>query len=281
MAARSTPVPYTPAAGDTLIPGATAIHEFFGFLGDCGQAAAEIVYSWSKGQTPSGDHINAVVRAMQQAGLASGSGVSTLAGNSLELSREGIPNFTTHDWQGALQQYAGVRPIELFVNNARALPGDEVTVSGHFLTIEGRTASGNFVASDPDNALAKVNKLAVYTLQQLKNAATGGALVPTGGGPGIGIPPGGVIGEGAAQQGANAGGATAKTTADAVAGLQDALGKLPGQVADLLKPALFDIGLFTLALILLGAGLLLILWPEVSGAAKEGAKAAGAAAVVA
>src|SRR5260221_523473 len=126
---RSTPVPYTPAAGDVVIHNPLAIDEFFGFAGDCGQAAAEILYAWAHGQAPSGAHINAVVVGMQQAHLAGPQGVSSLQGNSRTLANEGVPNQVTSDWLTALQQ-AGRVPIEIGVGNAQALPGDQLGVQG-------------------------------------------------------------------------------------------------------------------------------------------------------
>jgi hypothetical protein len=182
MAVRSEPRFYHPSEGDTLVPGVAPIHEFFGFLADCGQAASEVIYSWGTGQPVSGDHINAVVRAMQQKGLAGGGGLSSLSGNSAQLASEGIPNAVTSDWISAITGNAGSKPVELFVTNARALPGDETNLHNHFLTIVGRTASGDFIASDPDSTQAKNGQFSVFSATQLQAANPQGAIVPSGGG---------------------------------------------------------------------------------------------------
>lgn len=251
-------------------PGATAIHEFFGFVADCGQAAGEILYSWGHGEKPSGEHINRVVSAMQQAGLAGNQGVSTLQGNSAELTKEGVPNFTTNDWLGAIRQNAGVKPIELGVSNARVLPGDENTVFGHFLTIEGRTKSGDYIASDPDNAAAKHGQLVRYSEAQLAAAHPWGAIVPTqvsgqiGGGP---LPPdalGPIVN------------AVAPGFGGVVGGIGDAAA-LPANIANAaataIRPLVINVGLFTLALILIFGGLLLVFWEPVSAGVQTGVSA--------
>jgi hypothetical protein len=194
--ARSTPNIYTPSAGDITVAGATAIQEFFGFTADCGQAASEILYSWSQGKTPSGPHINAVVSAMQKAGLAGGGGVSTASGESKQLTNEGVANYTTTNWLAALQQNVqsvasggSVHPVELLVNapNLGAnLPGDEFGVHGHFIAVEGWSPTHKaYVVSDPDNAAAKKGQLVLYTPQQIASANPIQAIVPTSMGKGI------------------------------------------------------------------------------------------------
>lgn len=283
MGARSTANVYQPAAGDVVLPGATAIHEFFGFTADCGQAAAEIIYAWAHGQKPSGQHINAVVNDMARLGLGSSNGVSGLGGESQYLSQhEGIPNTVTHDWLGAIQGNAGKKPVELLVyanSLGAALPGDEFGVHGHFLTVEGFSPSHNaFIVSDPDNAAAKQSKLVYYTAGQLAAANPQGAIVPTGGGPGISgsgssgnpilqgvlsnIPGVNLI----AQAGGDA------STAATNAGLPNPLD--PATWLAGIKTMLVDTGFVVLALLVIVLGMLLVFWPQVKSAAGEGAKAA-------
>lgn len=285
MGARSTPNVYTGAsAGDTLIPGATAIDEFGAtkFFADCGQAAAEIIYAWAHGTAPDKTHINAVVHAM---GLAGNGGSSTLGEESAQLQRENVGNVVTKDWFGAISGNAGRKPVELLVNapNLGAnLPGDEYGVHGHFLTVEGYSpARQSFIVSDPDNAAAKKNQLVYYTKQQLAAANPQGAIVPTGTGLGI---------KGGGPGGTAAGGTAADATPPPASGgnpvqwvwdgAQWVLG-LPGQAAadagsaavnslvTAARPFVINAGVFILALCAILAGLLLVFWTPITGAVKE------------
>lgn len=196
---RSTPDVYSPSPGDKLIPGAVAIDQFgalssggtllsHGWDALCGWASAEITYAWAFGVAPTRDHIAQVFKSALAAGLTVGpgasQGVSTPATVSKELSDEGIPNYVTHDWENALAQYAGERPIEIMTqspdhNLGRELPGDEYNVTGHFYNVEGWSESHQaFIVSDPDNSAAKSGQLVYYTLADMQAGGAQEAIVP-------------------------------------------------------------------------------------------------------
>jgi hypothetical protein len=165
----------------TIAPGVNgAISQFFGFTQACGEAAAEILYSATRGVAPSGAHINAAVSGLQGAGLAGAQGVSTLGGNAWALAQEGVATQQTSDWVGAITRNAGQIPVMIGVSNGGALPGDEPGLHNHFLSIVGYDSAGRYLASDPDNVAAQSGKLAAYTPAELAAAHPFGALIPSG-----------------------------------------------------------------------------------------------------
>lgn len=272
MGARSTANVYAPASGDITVKGATAISEFFGFVGDCGEAASEILYSWSQGKAPSGTHINAVVSALQHAGLAGNQGVSTLSEESKGLSREGVPNYATSNWLGALQQNivnataSTVHPVELLVNapNLGAnLPGDEFGVHGHFIAVEGWSPTHNaFIVSDPDNSAAKAGRLVFYTPGQIASANPQGAIVASGAGQGIaGGGPGGGIGT------------AAGSITGAASGVGDVVGNAVGGTLGSLWPTIqADIakaGFLAFAALIMLVGLVLLVAPAAANTTQQ------------
>lgn len=273
MAARSEPITYRPTDTTNVIPGAQGISEFFGFAADCGQAAAEVIYSWASGQPASGAHINAVVSKMQSVGLAGPGGLSTLQENSAALTAQGIPNYVTSDWMNAISQNVGSRPVEIGVSNGRALPGDELNLNNHFLTIVGLTKEGNLIASDPDNAAAKAGQLNIYTPAQIMAAKPWGAIVPTGSGsassavtsvPWASLP----------AVGGNSGGpiSLSVTTPSALQSLQSGLGI--GKTSDLLWMG----GLILLGGLLLLAGVVIFILPSPKHVEEAAGTVIGAAA---
>lgn len=275
MGARSTPDVYSPSSGDVTISGATAIQEFFGFVGDCGEAAGEILYAWSQGKAPSGAHINAVVSAMQKAGLAGNQGVSSASEESKFLASEGVANYTTNNIFGALKANAGIHPVELLVNapNLGAdLPGDEYGVHGHFITVEGWSPTKNaYVVSDPDNAAAKQGKLVFYTPGQLASANPITAIVASGPGKGIA----GGIGTAAGSVGAAASGVG--NALSSAADLPGAIAALPGNLVAAFQADIINAGFLFFAAMLMLIGVLLLIGPQAVDATKQAAKAAAVA----
>lgn len=301
MARLSVDNAYSPAAGDVVIPGATAIDQFGAAVHNlgalCGETAAEIVSAWSKGQPVSKEHIYQRFQEMERAGLTVGpkhaEGVSTPATLSRQLTNEGVSNVVTRNWLGALETYAGIRPVLLDVQSpthdlgaANQLAGDERGVTGHFITVEGYSPTHHaYVVADSDNAAAKHQKLVYYTAQQLKNAGAGAAIVPTGSGRGIkgnlagggpGNPPGGTVGGSLLGPGGQA--IVGAVTGAAGSGNPLDPNTWVTAIGDALKPVAARAGIYALAGLAILLGILLVFWEPISAGAQAGAQNAGQAA---
>lgn len=164
---------------DILAPGTTnALSEFFGFVGDCGQAAAQILVSAYNQVLPNPQNLNAQVNDMISRGLATSQGITSTQALQKELGIQGYNASIIDNWRMALSQVTQ-RPVELLLSNAQALPGDQ-GVLGHFVSAVGYSPStGKFIVSDPNSVDAKQGKFSLFSAQQLAAAMPVNALVIT------------------------------------------------------------------------------------------------------
>lgn len=171
---------YTPQPGDTLIPGAQAATELLspigGFIAGCGQASLLVLAHLVNGTPISPQQVTAIIRDSVTHG-ASPSGVSTpseleATANDLGTPLQSVP------WQQALAQDAGVTPIEIGVSNASAFGGADSGVAGHYVTVVGRTAQGNFIVSDPNTQASISGGFVSYTPAQFQQAHPFWASIP-------------------------------------------------------------------------------------------------------
>lgn len=174
------------AQGDYIIPGATAVTEWGsrvgGFINGCGQAALAVIFGIASGTPP---RISDVTRLIQQgaaAGYTGQTGVSTLKGLQQLSAANGIP---TQIGSGAntlgtinANLARGV-PTEVGVSNASAFGGSDKNVQGHYVTVVGRSASGNFIVADPNQPQAQSGGFIEYSAAQIQQALPFGTLTPT------------------------------------------------------------------------------------------------------
>ena len=172
---------YTATSGDFVIPGAKAATELLspvgGFIAGCGEASLAVVANLINGTPIGPTEVTRIIHdaVAQGAGPGGTSTPSELAatGRTLGVTLQGQP------YQSAISQYAGVKPIELGVSNASAFGGADVGVQGHYVTIVGRTRTGNLVVADPNQQASLTGGLVQYTPQQIQAAHPFWAGVPT------------------------------------------------------------------------------------------------------
>ena len=170
-------VTYTPQAGDTLVPGAAGVTELGsavgGFIAGCGWAslaAVRKVVSPGSDASPTGVSglIDQAVQQHQTVGKYAASGQSTPSNIKYIASKNGVTLMDITQQQAI--QVAGVDPVEVGVSNARAFGGNDSNVSGHYVTILGKAASGNLIVSDPNSTQSESGRLVEYTQAQLSAA---------------------------------------------------------------------------------------------------------------
>jgi hypothetical protein len=177
----NTPQPgYTISTGDIVAPGTTtALSEFFGFLGDCGQAAATVFAAMLHGTTPNISDLNAMVWDMINNNLSEKNGAATPKAIQTELQKQGIQTSLLDDWKSALSSWVGKGPVELFLTKAGELPGETPGLEHHFVTVVGVSPStGKYIVSDPNTPAAKSGKFVLYSAQDLAKAGASQAIVP-------------------------------------------------------------------------------------------------------
>lgn len=171
---------YTPQPGDTVIPGAQAATELLspigGFIAGCGQASLLVIAHLVNGTPISASEVTTVIRDSTTHG-ASASGVSTPKQLMATANDLGTP-LQSVQWQTALTQDAGTIPVELGVNNARAFGGADSNVAGHYITVVGRTAQGNYIVSDPNTQASIAGGFVAYTPGQIAASQPFWAGVP-------------------------------------------------------------------------------------------------------
>lgn len=229
-----------------------------GFVAGCGQAAFLTLAHLYNGEPVSAGELTAVIQQSVDAGVTVGpkaaGGQSSAATMEWLASQRGL-TLREQDYQSALGQWAGRRPIELGVSNAAAFGGNDANVQGHWVTILGRATDGSYIAADPNQPEASRGDYVHYTADQIRAAAPFAALVPTT------DPPSGM------------GSGQATSTAG---GLID-LGPLLSGAAQAFKRA----GVFILGALLVIFGILLLVGPQLAQAGKAAGKEAAKAAVVA
>lgn len=175
---------YTPSPGDIIVTGATAATEDFsrigGVIAGCGWAALDVILHIAKGTATTPAEVTAIIKQAIAEGESGAYGVATPAQIMHVSAQYGVP-LTSQNWMTALAQGAGKRPIEIGVNNASVFGGSDSNVHGHYITVVGRTQSGNFIVSDPNTPQSQQGKFVVYTEQQIAAAQPFWAGVPTTG----------------------------------------------------------------------------------------------------
>lgn len=191
---------YSPQPGDTIFPGAQAATELLspvgGFIAGCGFAALDVILNATRGVSTSPAEVTAIIRQAMQEGNTVGNGGSATPAD--------IMNVSAHDFGVSLQSmginqalaaYAGVKPIEIGVGNARAFGGADSNVAGHYITVVGKAANGNYIVSDPNTPQSKSGQFVEYSAAQIAAARPFWAGVPrsplisTGAGGGGGFNP--------------------------------------------------------------------------------------------
>ena len=184
------------AAGDYVIPGATAVTEWGsrvgGFIAGCGEASLAVIQGIISGQPPSVQQVTALIQQGAATGYTGPTGVSTVSGLAQLGAASGTP-LTPGSGANALStinaNLAAGLPTELGVSNATVFGGSDANVHGHYVTVVGKTGSGNYIVADPNQPAALSGGFVQYTAQQLTSAKPFGTLTPQSmPGPGIGGP---------------------------------------------------------------------------------------------
>lgn len=173
------------ATGDYIIPGAQAVTETLsrvgGVINGCGQAALAVMQGIATGQPPSVAQVTALIMQGAQAGYTGTTGVSTPSGLAALGAASGTP-LTVGSGQSALgtinANLARGYPTEVGVANARVFGGSDVNVRGHYITIVGRAASGNYIVADPNQPAALSGQFVQYSPAQITQAHPFGTLTP-------------------------------------------------------------------------------------------------------
>jgi hypothetical protein len=190
---------YSPSLGDIIYTGATATTERLsqvgGFIAGCGEAALLVVLNAVKGQGTSASDVTTLIKQAVNAGLVtgklSGSGQSSPADLEALANAQGV-GLQSGDYQSLLAQYAGTKPVIIGVSNARAFGGSDANVAGHYITVVGRAANGNYIVSDPNSPDSERGGFVTYSLAQIRAALPFWSAVPQGavlGGSGVNINP--------------------------------------------------------------------------------------------
>ena len=271
---------YVPAAGDLVYSGASAATELLsrvgGFIAGCGFASFAVVNNAVHGTSTSPSQVTDIINRAIHAGDAGPGGVATPAGIERTAAAYGV-TFQSEPYQSALSQYAGVKPIELGVSNARAFGGADSNVQGHYITIVGRTAQGSFIVSDPNTPQSAAGQFVTYTPAQIIASNPFWA----------GVPQQSVLGSASGATSASSSSSTSSggnpfDIANAIGGLgtgiTSAVGSFGSDLRSGATTALRDSAWFLLALVIIGAGAWLLFSEPLQQAAKSVGKAARGAA---
>ena len=186
------------AAGDYIIPGAQAVTEWFsrfgGFINGCGQASLAVINGIMTGSPPSVAEVTSLIQQGAASGATGPTGVSTLAGLQQLGASTGTPltigsGATTISTINS--NLTSGLPTLVGVSNAHVFGGSDRNVSGHYITVVGKAANGNFIVADPNQPQATSGGFVQYTAQQIMNAQPFGTGTPQG-------TPGGIAGATAA-----------------------------------------------------------------------------------
>lgn len=178
---------YTSSLGDVIYTGATAVTEDLsrvnGFIAGCGQAALLVILNAVKGTPTSPSDVTALIKQAINSNLVTGglaqSGESSPANLEALAQQQGV-SLQSGDYHTLLAQYAGSKPIILGVSNARAFGGSDSNVFGHYITIVGKTANGDYIVSDPNTIESQSGKFVTYTPTQIAASLPFWGAVPTG-----------------------------------------------------------------------------------------------------
>lgn len=170
------------AAGDYIIPGAQAISQWgIGFVNACGEAALSVVQAIQNGAAPTLAGLVNLVKQGPSFGTAV-SGTSTPSELTALASANGVP-LARGSGAGALAtinaNLAQGTPTILEVQHAQAFGGSDRNVSGHYVTVVGQAANGNYIVADSNQSAATSGGFVQYTAQQITNAQPFATLTPT------------------------------------------------------------------------------------------------------
>ena len=170
------------ATGDYIIPGAQAVTQWgIGFINACGEAALAVLEGVQNGVAPTISQVQNLARSGVQFGTAP-SGTSTLSELQKVAAASGTATTIGPGGQAGLNtinaNLAQGKPTEVNVQRASALGGHDVGVKGHFITVVGRAANGNYIVADSNQPAALQGQFVQYSPQQLLNADLYGTLSP-------------------------------------------------------------------------------------------------------
>jgi len=186
------------AAGDYIIPGAQAVTEWGsrvgGFINGCGQAALAVMQGIASGSPPTIAQVTALIQQGAASGATGPTGVSTIAGLQKLGAATGTPLVAGGGGASAIStinaNLAQGLPTEIGVSNAHVFGGSDSNVSGHYITVVGKAANGNFIVADPNQPQATSGGFVQYTAQQILNANPFGTLTPAN----VPLPGSGILG---------------------------------------------------------------------------------------
>jgi len=169
------------AAGDYIIPGAQAVSQWgIGFVNACGQAALAVIEALGQGKAPDAAQVVNLVKQGLQFGTAP-TGTSTIA----ELQKLGAATGTPLRAGSGASAISTINanlaqglPTEVGVNHASVFGGSDKSVSGHYVTVVGKAANGNYIVADPNQAAATSGGFVQYTADQITKALPFGTLTP-------------------------------------------------------------------------------------------------------
>jgi hypothetical protein len=169
---------YQPQSGDRLLPNAVGVTELGtavgGVVAACGWAALRAV---QKVVNPAGTDASPAgvtalteeaVKSRNTVGKWAASGQATPSNIKLVAGMQGLTLMDISQDQAV--QIAGIDPVEVGVSNARAFGGNDSNVSGHYITLLGKAANGDLIASDPNTNQSTQGALVRYTQKQLSDA---------------------------------------------------------------------------------------------------------------
>jgi hypothetical protein len=201
---------YQASLGDTLVPGSASVTELLttvgGSIASCAWAGYAVVQHIIQGTPATGAEDTALteqaVTEHQTVGRFADSGQATPQNIEYIAGLHGIHFLDLTQAQAV--SVAGETPVEIGVSNAKAFGGSDSNVSGHYITMVGKTARGDLIVSDPNQPESEQGKFNVYSQAQLTAAQPFAFLAPSadsGSGPqtsatvapgGIGTPGGGI-----------------------------------------------------------------------------------------
>ena len=172
------------AAGDYIIPGAQAVTQWgIGFINACGEAALAVLEGIQNGVAPTISTVQNLARAGTSFGTDP-TGTSTLQELQKLAASMGTATTIGPGGQAGLNtinaNLAQGKPTEVNIQKASALGGNDVGVAGHYVTVVGRAANGNYIVADSNQAAARSGQFVQYSPQQLLNADLYGTLTATG-----------------------------------------------------------------------------------------------------
>lgn len=139
-----------------------------GIVAGCGQAALLVILHVTKGLPTTAAEVKALIVQGQNQHQAGPGGNSTPS-NLIWLAGQYGQHLTAIDWRNASTYIDQGQPVIVGVNNASVFGGPDTTVSGHYITLVGRSGR-NFLVSDPNTVESESGQFVVYTPEQLAAA---------------------------------------------------------------------------------------------------------------